>query len=108
MCHDVSSSFRIRLLDFECQLEVMTRDVDGGMISIPTAIIYDRNNETIDREFVISKCASDKEMYVHGGGHDISGAYMNSTVRAHIQIRGWYNGDDLSAMDILWCITKVY
>lgn len=46
-------------------LEVMTRDVDGGMISIPTAIIYDRNNKTINREFVISKCTSDKEMYVH-------------------------------------------
>lgn len=71
----------------KAQLEEMTRDVDGGMISIPTAIIYSRNDTTIDREIISGICAPDKkEVYVHDGGHEIPGARMNSAVKACVQI----------------------
>jgi surfactin synthase thioesterase subunit len=63
------------------------RDVEGEVICIPTAIIYGRNDTTINGEIVSSLCASNKkEIYVHDGGHEILGARMNSAVKACVQI----------------------
>jgi hypothetical protein len=66
---------------------LLTAEVDGEVIPIPTAHIWGKQDETLDAASVAGVCAAAKrEVYVHEGGHEIPSVRMPGAVKATVRV----------------------
>jgi pimeloyl-ACP methyl ester carboxylesterase len=74
-----------RVADITAATRLSPADITG-VICIPTAHIWGRNDSDTDASSVIGLCSSaGRETYIHHGAHEIPGARTNAAVKACVQ-----------------------
>lgn len=60
---------------------------DGGLINIPSAHIWGRNDPDVDGEQNLSLfSAKGREEYIHEGGHEIPSVRMNAAIKSSVRV----------------------